>query len=266
MGNCLILSVKKKFWKDSSGKAGRIFQTIIENEELQVTIMHENDKEKGAIILEATIIFPIVLMTVMALLYMGLMKLQETAMLYQVQRVASQGSLMAASPGYAKLCDNGNVLDAKDIDFSSFPSNIEEYYEAYHEDPIRLYREIFGCTWIGEAELESYGNKVLDTVTVLALGNFVNKQVRIERSFWGTTVVAQISYEVKTPAVLRYFDLPKTLRWKQAAYSKAVNPAGFMRNTDLAADAIVLGCEKLGLKDGLDKIITFMNKVTDILF
>lgn len=228
--------------------------------------MGERNKEKGAIMLEATIIFPIVLMTVMALLYMGLMKLQETAMLYQVQRVASQGSMMVASPGYAELCDNGNSLDARKIDFASFPSNIDEYYKAYHENPIRLYREIFGCTWIGESELTSYGNKVLDTVSILALGNFVNKEIRLERNFWGTTVVAEIGYEIRTPAVLRYFDLPETLGWKQAAYSKAIDPAGFIRNTDLAADAIVLGCEKLGLKDGLDKIITFMNEVTNILF
>lgn len=226
----------------------------------------ENNREKGALVVEAAIIFPMVLMSVMAMLFFGLFKLQETAMLYEVQRVASQGSLMAASPGYARLMDNGGILDARKIDVVSFPSNIEEYYEAYHENPVQLYREIFGCTWITESDLEIFGNRVLDTISVLALGHYFDKEVQIERSFWGTTVTAHVGFELKTPGVLRYFGFGDTMWWKQGAYSKAVNPAGFMRNTDLAADAVVAGCEKLGLKDGLNKITGFMNQVIDILF
>ena len=45
-----------------------------------------NDK-KGAVMVEAVIVFPIVLLTVFTLIYLGLFKLQEMAMLYQVQRV-----------------------------------------------------------------------------------------------------------------------------------------------------------------------------------
>ena len=47
-------------------------------------------KEKGAIMVEAVIVFPIVLLTVFALIYLGLFKLQEMAMLYQVQRVCDR--------------------------------------------------------------------------------------------------------------------------------------------------------------------------------
>lgn len=50
------------------------------------------EKEKGAVMIEAAIVFPIVLLTVFALIYLGLFKLQEMAMLYQVQRVAHQGA------------------------------------------------------------------------------------------------------------------------------------------------------------------------------
>lgn len=226
----------------------------------------ENNREKGTLMLEAAIIFPMVLMTVMALIFLGLFKLQETGMLYQVQRVASQGSLMAANPGYARLMGNGAELDSRKIDIVSYPSEIEEYYEAFHENPVRLYREIFGCTWITEDDLERYGNSVLDTVSVLALGTFFDKDVSIERSFWGTTVVAEVGIRIPTPGILKFFGFPDHMEWKQAAYSKAVHPAGFIRNTDLAADAVVAACEKLGLKDGLDKITGCMDKITDILF
>ena len=42
-------------------------------------------KETGAVMIEAVIVLPITLLTVFALLYLGLFKLQEMAMLYQVR-------------------------------------------------------------------------------------------------------------------------------------------------------------------------------------
>lgn len=67
---------------------------------------------------EAVIVFPIVLLTVFVLIYLGLFKLQEMAMLYQVQRVAHQGAHVLANPGYRELGD----YTQKAIDFSSDPS------------------------------------------------------------------------------------------------------------------------------------------------
>ena len=64
-------------------------------------------------------------------------------MLYQVQRVASEGSLLASSPGYASMAGNGTMLDGKNIDWYYFPegNEIAEYYKAYHSDFAVLYRE-----------------------------------------------------------------------------------------------------------------------------
>ena len=44
--------------------------------------------ENGAIMVEASIYMPIVLCTVMALLYLALFNMQEYMMLYQAERVA----------------------------------------------------------------------------------------------------------------------------------------------------------------------------------
>ena len=116
--------------------------------------MKKQNSERGSIMVEAAIIFPMVLLAVMVMLYLGLFKLQETAMLYQVQRVASDGSLLASSPGYASMAGNGTMLDGKNIDWYYFPegNEIAEYYKAYHSDFAVLYREIFGCTWIDSRE------------------------------------------------------------------------------------------------------------------
>ena len=98
------------------------------------------EKEKGAVMVEAVIVFPIVLLAVFSLIYLGLFKLQEMAMLYQVQRVAHQGAHVLASPGYQTLGD----YDQKQIDFSSDPADVNAYYKAAHADLFVLYRELFG--------------------------------------------------------------------------------------------------------------------------
>ena len=230
--------------------------------------MKKQNSESGSIMVEAAIIFPMALLAVMAMLYLGLFKLQETAMLYQVQRVASEGSLLASSPGYASMAGNGTMLDGKNIDWYYFPegNEIAEYYKAYHSDFAVLYREIFGCTWIDSREVENFGEKVLNTVSVLAAGRLFQTKVEINRDFWGASVVAEVKYEVRTPGVLRFFDFPDTISIKQGAYRRAANPAGFMRNTDLAADALVFISKKLGLDEQLGKITESLGKIRDILF
>lgn len=216
---------------------------------------------------EATIIFPIVLLTVMAMLYLGLFKLQESAMLYQVQRAATAGSMMVASPGYASLAEKGSALDAKAIDWKETPTNIEEYYKAYHSGFKTLYRELFGCSgWIGEGDVANLGDRIRDTISILAAGRLFRTEVDFKRNFFGYTVTASVSYELETPAVLKYFQAPDRIVWKQSAYQKAINPASFIRNTDLAADAVVVICEKLGLGGQLDKLKSGFDKVTDFLF
>lgn len=230
--------------------------------------MKKQNDERGAVMVEAVVIFPIVLMAVMAMLYYGLFRLQEAAMLYQVQRVASEGSLMVSSPGYAELAGNGTKLGAVSIDWDDFPSgeSVAAYYEAYHDGVIVLYREIMGCTWINGREIESFGERVLNTVSVLAAGRLFQPRVEIERDFLGSSVVVQTKFEVRTPGVLRFFGLPDQISFQQGAYRRAVNPAGFMRNVDLAGDALVVISEKLGLDEQLEKFTKCLEKVKDILF
>ena len=230
--------------------------------------MRAKNEETGAVMVEAVVIFPIVLMAVMAMLFYGLFRLQEAAMLYQVQRVASEGSLMTASPGYAELAGNGTKLGAVSIDWDSFPSgeDVAAYYEAYHTSFGVLYREIMGCTWLDGREIETFGNRVLNTVSVLTAGKLFQPKVEIERDFWGSGVVVQARFAVRTPGALRFFGLPDQISFQQGAYRRAVNPAGFMRNVDLAGDALVVVSEKLGLDEQLGKITECLGKVRDTLF
>lgn len=216
------------------------------------------EKEKGAVMVEAVIVFPIVLLAVFSLIYLGLFKLQEMAMLYQVQRVAHQGAHVLASPGYQTLGD----YDQKQIDFSSDPADVNAYYQAAHADLFVLYRELFGYgAWTTESKLQSFMDTVARSTLILAGGSYADNTVTVERGLFSTQIKAEVTFRFPTPGVMRYFGYPDSLAYKQSATAVAMEPASFVRTVDLAGDAVTVISEKLGVRGQLDKIINGINEV-----
>ena len=214
-------------------------------------------KEKAAVMVEAVIVFPIVLFTVLVLIYLGLFKLQEMAMLYQVQRVAHQGAMVVATPGYETL----GVYDGKAIDFETAPEEVDKYYQAAHKDILTLYREIAGSgSWVTESKLQAFLDKLSVNTLLLAGGSYVDNNVHIVRGLFSTKVETEVTFQFATPEAMRFFGFPDQLQYKQAAISTAMNPTGFVRSIDLAGDACVIISEKLGINDELDKIMDGINK------
>ncbi|MCM1121378.1 MAG: hypothetical protein NC416_02225 [Eubacterium sp.] len=216
--------------------------------------------EKGAVMVETVIVLPIVLLTVFVFIYLGLFKLQEMAMLYQVQRIAHQGAHVLATPGYQEL---GEYKD-KRIDFWTDPADVNDYYRAAHKDLLVLYREIAGYkAWTSESELQSFMDRVAQSTLLLAGGSYADNTVTVERGLFATRIKAEVSFGFPTPGVMRYFGYPDTLSYKQSATATALNPASFVRMVDLAGDALTVVSEKLGIKGDLDKI---MNGIVEYVF
>lgn len=217
-------------------------------------------KEKGAVMVEAVIVFPIVLLTVFALIYLGLFKLQEMAMLYQVQRVAHQGAHVLANPGYHEL---GDYME-KQIDFSSDPADVNAYYKAAHDNLFVLYRELAGYgAWTSEGELQGFMNRVAESALILAGGSYADNTVTVNRGLFATQIMAEVTFGFPTPGVMRYFGYPDSLEFKQAATAVALDPATFVRMVDLAGDALTIASEKLGIQGDLEKI---MNGIREYVF
>lgn len=214
-------------------------------------------KEKGAVMVEAVIVFPIVLLTVFALIYLGLFKLQEMAMLYQVQRVAHQGAHVLAGPGYRELGD----YTQKDIDFSSDPADVNAYYKAYHDNLLVLYREIAGYgAWTSQGELQQFMDRAAESTLILAGGAYADNTVTIDRGLFATQIMAEVTFSFPTPGVMRYFGYPDSLAFKQSATAVAMDPANFVRMVDLAGDALTVVSEKLGIADDIGKIMDGIRK------
>ena len=216
--------------------------------------------EKGSVMVETVIIIPMVLMAVFFLIYLGLIKLQDMAILYQVQRTAHQGSMVVASPGYAKLAEYGaydtRQIDRIPIDFYASSGAVDDYYKAYHEHLGVLYREIFGYGgWTSQEEMQTFLEKMEEDTMILAGVSLLEEETTVKRGLLTTRVDAEVTFGFPAPGVLRYFGYEGEMRFKQGASATAVNPAGFVREVDLACDAMGYVSKKLGIDGDVDKIL-----------
>lgn len=193
-------------------------------------------KENGAIMVEAAFVFPLVMLTVMALIYLGLFKLQESAILYQVQKVTRQTDYMVSSPGYSKL----GTLDAKSFDFNADPSaaQVKNYYLAYHDGVSKLYREIFGCTWVDSSAASSYAQSVMQSMYFFMGFDKMESKVEIKRNFLSNTITTKTYMEYPVPAVIKVLGLDGKVLLYQGASVTAMSSTDFVRDVDMAWDGI----------------------------
>ena len=227
-------------------------------------------KENGAVMVEATIYMPLVLCTVMALLYLALFNMQEYMMMYQVQRVVAVAAREEAYLGY-DVFDMGadNEIDFDWGDGIPSSKDIQNYYEAYSKDATAIYREmktILDITGITEENGENYSIKFADAArqsTLIALGTISTPEVEIDTGFWGTEVEVTITHSIPVPGVLAYLGFDNySPAIRTVAYSYSVNPSEFVRNVDLATDLVDYIKEKLGLSESYD---AFLEKTNEVL-
>ncbi len=227
-------------------------------------------KQDGAVMVEATIYFPIVLLTVLALLYLGLFKLQEAVIVYDVQKVATQSAFLIANPGNNKL---GNYM-TKNPDMTSLPSQeqVKAYYEAFHSQTTVLYREIGGPSSYLSGGGSSFAitndllEKTLQQTSFLVGFTPSVKSCTYNRGLLGSTVDVKVAYRSVPIRVLTFFELPDSIVIEQSATADVRYPGDFVRTIDLGGD-LIRGIAKIfGVDNALDKFIENFGKVRDWIF
>ncbi|MCI9251031.1 MAG: hypothetical protein HFI22_04355 [Lachnospiraceae bacterium] len=232
--------------------------------------MKERASEKGAVMVEAAIYVPLVLCTVMALIYLALFNMQEYMMMYQAQRVAAVVAREEAYTGY----DSFGMGAHNQIDFDwgsgNYPSEAEltAYYKAHNSTLSAMYREIGSLLHLAGVPgpdpskyTSRFGNAAIDA-SLLALGTISQPEIGIEYGILGTEVTVEIEHSIPTPGVMRYLGLPDGLTMYEAAYTYSINPSEFVRNVDLAVDLTSYIFEKLGLSD---KYNSFLKNTSEVL-
>lgn len=222
--------------------------------------------EKGMTIVEMTLIFPAVFFAVVVMLYFGLFKLQEAALLQMVQRVAMQGSNIAAYPGYITLGE----YDGKDVDLASFESvDPAEFRKSDHQSFYSLYREIFGSTkgWDSQENVQNLSDELISSALIFPVASLLDNEVTVERGFFGDSVTVRVAISIPMPAVIKYFDLDTDMQVMEfSASSLAARPGAFIHDIDLAYDTVKYVAKKTGHDDILSKAGEWVNKGADFLF
>lgn len=214
---------------------------------------------RGVIMVEASIYFPIVIFTVFAMIYYGMMKYQESILAFEVQKMAAIGAREAAYPGYDVFTEDGSLLSAA-VDFkpdTDFDSKVASYYDKYSD---QLYDE-WGFDFKGyENNIARDLEELMNQKTFLS-GIETTASVKIEPSVISRTITVDASYGLKSPAFLEYVGVPVDLTLRTVTVQSASNPVDIVRNTDLAIDLIDFLLEQLGLKDNVQ---AFLQKVEDL--
>lgn len=232
--------------------------------------MGRGNSEKGAVMVEAAIYMPLVLCTVMALIYLALFNMQEYMMMYQAQRVAAVVAREEVYIGYDKFGMGANNEIDFDWGFGNFPSEgeITAYYKAHNQTLPQMYREIGSLLHLlGVPGADSgkymgrFGNAAVDA-SLLALGTVSQPDIDIAYGLLGTQVTVTIKHSLPTPGVIRYLGLQDGLTLYESAYTYSGNPSEFVRNVDLAADLTAHIFEKLGLSSQYNG---FMSKTSEVL-
>ena len=94
----------------------------------------------------------------------------------------------------------------------------------------------------------------------------VEPKVEVDKSLFGTSIVASVEYSVPMPGVARYLGLEDQLTIRSASYCHAVNPSDFIRNTDLAVDLVEFAAKKLGVSENIAAAIGKAKEIINMIF
>ena len=212
------------------------------------------EKERGAMMVEAALVFPTVILTVLAMMIFGMMKFQETLVQFGTQKIATSMAKELSYPNYEQYLGKSEGLD---IDVTSLPNkeNVHTYF-AKNKLYAAFGREVTAPRNKYEEELVRFIKEYsflagMDVVPNVTVEGFLVPMVKVEAE-----------YRVKLPKFLGYIGLPDSITMGSASYAYASDPTEFVRNVDIAVDVTQFLLQKLGL-DG--KVEVFMEKLQSVM-
>lgn len=216
--------------------------------------MKREGGQNGAIMTEASLVFPLVLLTVVAILVLGMMKFQESMVQFGAQKIAAAAAREAVYKNYQEYIGKSEGME---IDLKEFPSetNVIEYYK--NNDLYRLFGKDF-------ASIEqSFTTQLTDFVNNYSFLTGMNVEADVSiASVLSPMVSVTVEYKIKLPGFLGLIGLPDSWKMETGAYAFAGDPTEFVRNIDIAVDLLDFLLDKLGLSDRVD---IFLEKLDSIM-
>lgn len=214
-------------------------------------------RQDGAVaILEAAFIYPVVIMIIALLVYLGMYILQASFLNMRAQQLANIASRCLAYPGYEKLGPNLEGNDYTQIpDQSAIQSAVADY---------SLLKDAYRYWKFGTNNLQSDIREQLaqEYVSVVEQGSFLQTDISCEITSANYIVtqyvIVHITGKPQYPQFLDYFGVGNVLSFDISVRAVAPDNAEFIRNSDMVIDFSEYLLEKFHL-DG--KFAEYMSRI-----
>ena len=220
------------------------------------------ENNRGTLMVEAAIIYPLFIFTIIAMLILGLLKLEQTLVQFAGAKIASQAARDGAYPGYEKYL--APISGGIDIDVMSFPGTdgVDSYYKE---------RELYAGFFRSKDEIGNGFEEKLNTLLykyTMVSGLSVDSDIEFT-GIITPTVKVNIKYGIKLPAglgkALKSVGVLEKIELKESSYAFSSNATEFVRDIDLGADLIDFLLEKFNLKERVDVYVNKLKTLRDKL-
>jgi len=199
--------------------------------------------ENGVVIVEASIVFPIVLFVVLLMIYMGNVYYQQAKLNSIVDIAAIKGAAYCADP----------MLD--DIEASgSVPTKYND---------IQPYRYLFGVSDV-ETKMQKYISEQYKSAGDGFFGSMAPLSIKCEANFNNSVIMysftVEATYDIKVPLRFMGTEAPKMVSLSAKATAPVNDNAEFINNIDMALDYYESSGLSQKVSAAADKIKGFFNK------
>lgn len=220
-------------------------------------------EENGAApVIEMTLIFPLVLLIMGLLIFMGCYVLQSVILYSSAQRIAVAAAREAAMPGYEVLYDASGI--GTQVDFASkadaFPDKgvVNEIMEVH-----KPYRYI--GPWFLDSEtvdsLEGNLERLVNRASFLSTSG-VTCDIETKNNILNQSVIVHVTNQIPLPQFVESLGLVGAADIHVTATAVVSDPAEFIRNTDIVFDLTAYIADELGINE---KIAKYKQKFKDLL-
>ncbi len=217
--------------------------------------------QKGAIVVEAAFVLPIVIVVIFILIYMALIQIQQGVMYMQAQRMAQKICNISTFPGYEKFYE-----EAYNTDYSASYLDLPSAYEPSFNILDLVYKKHDPYRYLGGVYLNKHNiyeeelNKIVRK-SIYFNGGEISVDIDTDFSNLSTAVTVLINYNFNLPKFVRILGIDSSILISTRSVAYANDTVDFIRNTDLAFDLFDYFLKKYHLED---KINTFYKKIKQV--
>lgn len=217
-------------------------------------------------VVEMTLVFPIVLMVMAFLIYLGSYVMQSIVIYNDAQRVAVAAAREAGLPGYSQLYQGTGVTTKADFNWPVGMEPARKLVNAMMEQH-EPYRYV-GNGFLNQSEkntLETNLENLIGNSSFLAASS-VDCTITTANNLLSQQVQVHVIKHISTPSFLKYFGIMDDISIDLTATAIVGDPAEFVRNTDMVFDMVdyVFKNLKIGGSTLSEKISKYKQKFGDV--